>query len=310
VKEARDLNAEYQINEMHYRNELEAVTVSGDRTHQAWKGSKVRGRLMVMGKITYHMLVFQKPVREKKATCTSVVTKKVGESGATFTEIAPDRLMKSDELSSSYECNTGSEWYDKLKANQTEARLLGELEKEVFGSYKDVFSSRLNEFYKSLPAKAAGKFVNIESGSAGTKNLNKLAGPLEYWTLSPDEKKGNNTLVCEETNCPVAPDCSFDVSFSHGLLEHTKHPWDALDRIARMTKRGGLTMHVVPFSYPYHSDDNYRFSHSALKLLLEERGFTVLNVGYDVCTKPKSLRQRDDLYDSVWLTYIVARKKS
>ena len=74
VREARDLNAEYQINEMHYKNELEAVTVSGDRTHQAWKGSKVRGRLMVTGKMTYHMMVFQKPFTKPK--CNVVVKRK------------------------------------------------------------------------------------------------------------------------------------------------------------------------------------------------------------------------------------------
>lgn len=75
VKEARDLNAEFQINEMHYRNELEAVTVSGDRTHQAWKGSKVRGRLMVMGKMVYYMMVFQKPVRVTTQKGKIVATK-------------------------------------------------------------------------------------------------------------------------------------------------------------------------------------------------------------------------------------------
>jgi len=307
VKEARDLNAEYQINEMHYRNELEAVAVSGDRTHQAWKGSKVRGRCMVLGKMTYHMMVFQKPVTKK--TCTSVTVKGKDESGATFAEVSPDNVNIGGDLSSSYYCNKGNDWFDRLKANETEASL-GKVEREVFGSYKDAFASRLNEFYKTLPAKTFGKFVNIASGSAKSlKEASQAAGPLEYWTLAPDTREKNQTLVCDISYCPAAPDCSFDVTYSHGVLEHTKQPWDALDEIARMTKQGGLTMHVTPFSFPLHGEDNYRFSHTALKSLLEERGFTVLDAGYDICTKSKSLRRRDEPFDLVWLTYIVASKK-
>ena len=63
--------------------------------------------------------------------------------------------------------------------------------------------------------------------------------------------------------------------------------WKAFDTIARITKRGGLTLHLVPWSYHFHATpaDYYRFSHQALASLLE-RGFEVLAVGLDVCTRP------------------------
>jgi len=264
---------------------------------------------MVLGKMTYHMLVFQKPIHTNSNNnkCTAVIKKEKDEDeGAAFTKVSPENVQSIDEelLSSAYDCNKGSEWFDRL-LKQNETQLL--LDKNAFGSFKDVFASRLNEFYKTLSEKASGKFVNVGSRSAdkGDK-LNEVAGPLEYWTLAPQGNESNMTILCDIANCPAAQDCFFDVTYSHGMLEHTKRPFDALDEIARMTKRGGLTMHVVPFSFPYHEkDDHYRFSHSALTSLLEERGFNVLDAGYDVCTK----RKRDDLYETIWLTYIVARNR-
>ena len=152
-----------------------------------------------------------------------------------------------------------------------------------------------------------------------TSRFGKLAGEKGCWTtrvldsfirFGVDSKDDNKTLACDIENCPAAQDCSFDVTASIDVIEHTKRPWQALDEIARMTKQGGLTLHVVPFSYPHHENDGYyRLSHLALTTLLEERGFTVLDAGYDICTKSKSLRRRDEPFDLVWLTYIVAKKK-
>ena len=50
-------------------------------------------------------------------------------------------------------------------------------------------------------------------------------------------------------DCSKAADCEFDVTFSHTVIEHSARPWDVFDTIARITKKGGLTLHVVPFSY-------------------------------------------------------------
>jgi hypothetical protein len=95
------------------------------------------------------------------------------------------------------------------------------------------------------------------------------------------------------------------------VLEHAKRPWLAFDTIARITKKGGLTMHLVPWSYQFHATpgDNFRFSHTALNTLLEDRGFEVLEVGYDICTKQDNKKTSiDEHYDVIWLTYVVGRK--
>jgi len=113
-------------------------------------------------------------------------------------------------------------------------------------------------------------------------------------------------------NCPEAPSCEYDVTFSHTVLKHVSRPWDAFDDIGRVTKKEGLTAHVVPISYQYHAttDDNFRFSHKGLESLLEDRGFTVLDVGYDICTKPENVLKKniDEHFDTIWLVYVIAQK--
>eukprot|EP00536_Pseudo-nitzschia_multiseries_P017977 jgi/Psemu1/293284/fgenesh1_pg.2000_\ len=148
-----------------------------------------------------------------------------------------------------------------------------------------------------------------------TSKFQHFAGPLQYWKLDSDPAAQHleRTLSCDIDDCPSAETCAFDVTFSHTVLEHAKRPWKSFQTIARITKRGGLTMHLVPWSYQYHAtpDDHYRFSHKALTLLLEDNGFDVLEVGYDICSKPEAVMKErvDEHYDVVWLTYVVGRKR-
>ena len=93
-----------------------------------------------------------------------------------------------------------------------------------------------------------------------TSKFQHFAGPLEYWKLDSDPAAQGleRTLFCDIEDCPSAETCSFDITFSHTVLEHATRPWLAFDTVARITKKGGLTMHLVPFSYQYHAtpDDN------------------------------------------------------
>jgi hypothetical protein len=61
-----------------------------------------------------------------------------------------------------------------------------------------------------------------------------------------------------------------------------------------MTKQGGLTLHAVPLSYPHHENDGYRLSHLTLTTLLEERGFAVLDAGYDIYLYTIKVATSDD----------------
>jgi len=228
---------------------------------------------------------------------------------------------KQECISGWYCCGKGQQWWESLEANRTHNIAYLKLPVSLFGNYMDAIVKHLNTFYGTLSKDAKGKFLDIGgTGSVAsgmrqvTSKFAHFAGPFDYWVLDSDPKAKNlpNALFCDMSNCSVADSCAYDVTFSHTVLEHTPRPWDAFDTIARVTKRGGLSIHVVPFSYQYHAtpDDHFRFSHKALTSLMEDRGFTVLEVGYDICEKPeKVLRTNsDEHFDVIWLSYVIAKK--
>jgi SAM-dependent methyltransferase len=291
--------------------------------------------LTVEGKLTYNMLVFKKGSSDGAASSSSTECATIprqnaaSNKGAEFNEITPQLMTGKGKnggkqmacISSWYCCNQGFEWYDNLAANRTDNTQYLKLSRDLFGHYIDSFAKHLNDHYMTYPENTKGRFLDIGgTGSTAsgmqqvTSKFQHFAGPLEYWILDsdPGAKGLERTLYCDIDDCPAAETCGFDVTFSHTVLEHARRPWESFDTIARLTKKGGLTMHLVPFSYQYHAtpDDNYRFSHKALTSLLEDRGFTVLEVGYDICSKPKKmLRSKvDEHFDTIWLTYIIGRK--
>lgn len=93
--------------------------------------------------------------------------------------------------------------------------------------------------------------------------------------------------------CPEIPDDSYDVVFSMNLLEHVTDPWAAAAEMTRITRPGGLLMHLAPFAWRYHPfpEDYWRFSHSGLKLLFERTGnVSTLVSGYDIQMRRKDHR--------------------
>mmetsp|Transcript_11645 Transcript_11645/g.16621 ORF Transcript_11645/g.16621 Transcript_11645/m.16621 type:complete len:304 (+) Transcript_11645:2-913(+) len=302
----------------------------------------------MLGKITYNMIVIQKggkspqpnpifPIKEDATTtttttsaCDAVPTKGPNDPAAEYNAITPELMSgvgkdggdKMRCISGWYCCNKGLEWYDTLEQKRTDRTPYLHIDRSLFGHYIDSFAKHLSEHYETYPAGVSGgRFLDIGgTGSTAsgmqqvTSKFQHFAGPLQYWKLDSDPaaKKLERTLSCDIDDCPSAEDCGFEVTFSHTVLEHAARPWKSFDTIARITKKGGLTLHLVPWSYQFHAtpEDNYRFSHTALRSLLEDRGFTVLDVGYDICWQPENVRKNrlDEHYDTIWLTYVVGRK--
>jgi len=339
VVEDRDLVSQFQIVKNNYHNRL--PDLKDRRKHQGWLGGAARQRLTVQGKLTYRMIILQKkgiddvvkPAKEvivtskKENTCASVPM--IGDGEKVFSTKIESHLMTGRGvnggdnqgcLSGWYCCGKGPEHFQKLKDNRTQRTSFLKLPQEVFGNYLDSFAHHLNTFYESVPEGTSGKFLDI--GGAGStasgmlqvsSKFKHFSGPFDYWILDSDQAAGklDNAIVCDMANCPAANNCEFDITFSHTVLEHSPYPWRVFDEIARITKRGGLTLHLVPFSYQYHAtpDDNFRFSHKALQTLMEDRNFKVLDVGYDICYKQESkVNEIDEHFDEIWLTYIVAQK--
>mmetsp|Transcript_16224 Transcript_16224/g.19814 ORF Transcript_16224/g.19814 Transcript_16224/m.19814 type:complete len:1003 (+) Transcript_16224:128-3136(+) len=350
----RDLGSEYQIIKRNYQNKNPDIRPTEAKNHQGWLGSGMRQRLMVEGKLTYRLVVFQKKggmksnsiegialtstggIKPTSVTgktvqdqCTSVPFVVGEESRLELEPIEAEHRTgkgnnggsKQECISGWYCCGKGEEWWNNLDANRTHNTAYLKLSKSLFGNYMDKMVENLNSFYSQLPSGVKGKFLEIGGTGSVSSGMSKVtskfahfAGPFDYWVLDSDPAAEglDNALHCDMGDCPKANDCDFDVTFSHTVLEHSSRPWDVFDTIARVTKKGGLTMHIVPFSYQYHAtpDDNFRFSHKALISLLEDRGFKILDVGYDICTKPDKVLKNniDEHFDVVWLSYVVGQK--
>lgn len=65
------------------------------------------------------------------------------------------------------------------------------------------------------------------------------------------------------------PDENFDTVLMFEVLEHLEHPHDALAEVKRLLKPGGTLYLTVPFCFPRHGVEYYRFSDLALKKMLE-----------------------------------------
>lgn len=72
-------------------------------------------------------------------------------------------------------------------------------------------------------------------------------------------------------------DNSIDILITEAVLEHVSQVWEAPVEIRRVLRIGGITIHRVPFMYPMHGEDYFRFTVTGLKDLFRE--FEVLQVG-------------------------------
>lgn len=97
-----------------------------------------------------------------------------------------------------------------------------------------------------------------------------------------DMIKTNQTDVVGDIESMPFPDESFDGILNIAVLEHVKHPWEAIREFRRVLKKDGKLLCVVPFMQPIHlyPRDYYRFTPEGIKTLLEDNGFEVLESSY------------------------------
>lgn len=76
------------------------------------------------------------------------------------------------------------------------------------------------------------------------------------------------------------PDSSLDEVECPAVLEHVRHPQQAVAEIHRTLKRGGLVYIAVPFCHPFHAypEDHHRWSRDGLRLLLQD--FDLIDEGF------------------------------
>lgn len=66
------------------------------------------------------------------------------------------------------------------------------------------------------------------------------------------------------------PDNYFDTVLMFDVLEHLEYPHDAIEEVKRILKPKGILYITVPFCFPRHGIEYYRFSEIALEKMLKD----------------------------------------
>lgn len=75
-------------------------------------------------------------------------------------------------------------------------------------------------------------------------------------------------VVCDLAALPFKPQ-SVDAFVSRSVLEHLPDPANVVQHLYRCTRLGGLSLHLIPFLFPFHAspDDFQRYTHKGLEVL-------------------------------------------
>jgi SAM-dependent methyltransferase len=77
-------------------------------------------------------------------------------------------------------------------------------------------------------------------------------------------------LVADIQTASGLREASFDTIIALDVLEHLRYPHRAIAEIKRLLKAGGLLYLAVPFCFPRHGTEYYRFSDLALRDMLAD----------------------------------------
>jgi SAM-dependent methyltransferase len=128
-----------------------------------------------------------------------------------------------------------------------------------------------SEAYYILEVIPHGAGVVLDLGGS----TGMLRSPLQargYRYINLDNRcLGNSepSLLGDAHYLPFA-DASVDLVVSKDTLEHFLEPWGVVQEVHRVLKVGGRLVIWVPFMYPFHGDDFYRYTPLGLRHMLRD----------------------------------------
>lgn len=143
--------------------------------------------------------------------------------------------------------------------------------------------AKMLEDYKEI-LKPANKGIRVlEIGIDGDPhagaNRHKFGEGNIYETLDFLPRL-NPTYVADIQDAKIVPSVYFDIVICTQTLEHVYNPKKAVKEIFRILKPGGYAIIDSPWSYEWHPthdyDDYWRISPSAMKQVLKEAGFEII----------------------------------
>jgi SAM-dependent methyltransferase len=117
-----------------------------------------------------------------------------------------------------------------------------------------------------------GLALDLGGGRGGLRSLLERKG---WCYVNVDLCPGRNGLaVCADAHCLPFRDGAFGLIVAKDALEHFENPWQAMEKIRRVLTDGGTLVIWVPFMWPFHGDDFYRYTPLAFERFL--KGFAIV----------------------------------
>lgn len=132
---------------------------------------------------------------------------------------------------------------------------------------------------RAISTHARGKLLDIGCGHKPYQAL--IRERVEkYHTLDRERRSGEVTFVGDVQDMRAVGDGAYDTALCLSVLEHVPRPDRAISEIGRILKDKGILILSVPFLSRLHEQphDYYRFTRHALRYLLEQGGFEVLDI--------------------------------
>ena len=94
---------------------------------------------------------------------------------------------------------------------------------------------------------------------------------IDTLDINPDSKATIIADLCDR-NESLIPAGHYDFVVCTEVLEHTLRPWDAINEIHRVLKKGGVLLLSVPFNFRIHGPlpDCWRFTEHGLRAILDK----------------------------------------
>jgi SAM-dependent methyltransferase len=169
---------------------------------------------------------------------------------------------------------------------------------------------QVNEIVKIVAESLPEKIKVLEIGSLivpGQEHLSvrKYFPDAEY--IGVDIQKGNGVdMVWDCINYCYNHEKEFDLVLCLDMLEHTKYPYNVVDRAKCSLKENGTLLITSVFNFPIHEypNDYWRFTPDCFKMLLGNNS-RVYKIGSELmphtvvgmlCTESKALPLSRDIY--------------
>lgn len=137
------------------------------------------------------------------------------------------------------------------------------------GRYK--LSTELSVLGRAIPE---GNGLALDLGGGEGKARAIIAAKGWHYVNLDLRPRPDSVSVSGDAHALPFADGVFSLVVLKDALEHFRNPWQAMHEVRRVLTCGGRLVICVPFLWPFHGDDYYRYTPLALKELLS--GFRIV----------------------------------